>query len=334
MFIEDLASKHEPVPEYTPPACLMLGTPIQVQIATWPTSFPVSNWRPWKNEEIQCMEVRWVFINGGKPYPCREIFGQRIKETDPDRRTAGKVRIERKNGEGGSKQENPAKNPKTEAQQNWFCWDIQKHSVLTKTLAKLAEILKVVCCVYPSRKTKKQCKKQGEHDMAKLSDLGGKLSGLDLANMWPSYRHIHIYVYLDICAWESVFWPPFPDFVVSNLSIWLSAICARHFRTVKIVVSEGDGCVLCAVPDAQIYGFFWVVGYLCRSEKKGGHGGCCGSHPFRDAFHNFGGFDRCDLKKNQKIRDFWVQQGCIFGCSFPRLERADRKFPSSVFQFL
>ena len=64
------------------------------------------------------------------------------------------------------------------------------------------------------------------------------------------------------------------------------------------MVSEGGGRVLCAVPGAQIYGFLGVVGYLYRFKKKGGHGGCCGSHLFREAFHNFGGFDRCDLKKN------------------------------------
>ena len=59
---------------------------------------------------------------------------------------------------------------------------------------------------------------------------------------------------------------------------------------------------MCSAMCSNFRIFFWVVGYLYRFNKKGGHGGCCGSHFFREAFHNFGGFDRCDLKKTQKNR--------------------------------
>ena len=52
---------------------------------------------------------------------------------------------------------------------------------------------------------------------------------------------------------------------------------------------------MCSAMCSNLRPIFWVVGYLYRFNKKGGHGGCCGSHFFREAFHNFGGFDRCDL---------------------------------------
>ena len=80
-------------------------------------------------------------------------------------------------------------------------------------------------------------------------------------------RPIYIYVY--ICARESVIWPLFPQFVVSNLTTWLSVICPRPFSHCKNRgLSGASACLECRAEWPNLRAFGWRVCYVAHFQTS------------------------------------------------------------------